>query len=172
LKIAYILVSSMTVLFLIYAIHAYLTFEVNLQEVKEAVSLRNEAQANNIMQGLDKFIDERITDIRKISNSKRILDILSDSNREFSQIKDLESFLEQKESEIEFTVMVPSSVGELHYYCRAKNKKKCNEGDLSTAFFSANSKKLPILFLTTGEVTKKAIDLTKTEFRSMTMKNI
>src|SRR3990172_1149716 len=92
----------MAVLFLIYAIHAYLTFEVNLQEVKEAVSLRNEAQANNIMQGLDKFIDERITDIRKISNSKRILDILSDSNREFSQIKDLESFLEQKESEIEF----------------------------------------------------------------------
>jgi len=78
----------------------------------------------------------------------------------------------RKESEIEFTVMVPSSVGELHYYCRAKNKKKCNEGDLSTAFFSANSKKLPILFLTTGEVTKKAIDLTKTEFRSMTMKNI
>ena len=102
MKIAYILVSSMAVLFLIYAIHAYLTFEVNLQEVKEAVSLRNEAQANNIMQGLDKFIDERIKDIRNISNSKRILDILSDSNREFSQIKDLESFLEQKESEIEF----------------------------------------------------------------------
>jgi len=78
----------------------------------------------------------------------------------------------RKNSEIDLLVEVPSSVGNLNYYCKAKNKKKCNDGDLSTAFVQGQAKKLPILFVTTGDVTKKAESMLSTEFKNMTIKKI
>ncbi|HII88604.1 TPA: hypothetical protein HA253_03350, partial [Candidatus Woesearchaeota archaeon] len=54
----------------------------------------------------------------------------------------------RKNSEFDFEILIPSSVGNLLYYCKAKNKKRCNDGDLSSIYIQAQSRKLPILFLT------------------------
>lgn len=60
-----------------------------------------------------------------------------------------------KKGEIECVAHVPSSVGTVDYYCKAKNKKKCTEGEIASAFVSGQIKKLPALFLITGEIPKK-----------------
>lgn len=78
----------------------------------------------------------------------------------------------RKNSEIEYVVDVPSSLGPLGYYCRAKTKKKINEADLASAFVGSQKKKLPVLFLTTGTLTKKAQEALSIDFPGMRVFNI
>ncbi len=78
----------------------------------------------------------------------------------------------RKNSEYEFVLRIPSAVGNLAYFCKAKNKKKVSDGDLSSFFVQAQMKKMPGLFLTVGVLTKKAKDLLENEFRSIKVKNI
>jgi hypothetical protein len=75
-------------------------------------------------------------------------------------------------SEYDFIISLPSNVGSLNYYCKAKSKSKINEGDLSTAFVYGQMKKLPILFVTVGDLTKRAQELLSGEFKSMFVKKI
>ncbi|MFA6888379.1 MAG: hypothetical protein WC254_02685 [Candidatus Woesearchaeota archaeon] len=60
-----------------------------------------------------------------------------------------------KKGEIECIAHIPSSIGVFDYYCKAKNKKKCTEGEIASAFVAAQLKKLPALFLIPGEIPKK-----------------
>lgn len=78
----------------------------------------------------------------------------------------------RKNSEYEFTLRIPSAVGNLNYICKAKNKKKVSDGDLSSFFVQAQMKKMSGLFLTVGVLTKKAKDLLENEFKSIKVKNI
>ena len=55
---------------------------------------------------------------------------------------------------------------------KAKNKQKISDSDLSLLYVQAQMKKMPVLLLTTGELTKKAQDLLKTEFKTITVKKI
>ncbi|MEK6846070.1 MAG: hypothetical protein AABY26_04880 [Nanoarchaeota archaeon] len=75
--------------------------------------------------------------------------------------------LEQKEvlrknAEMNFVLKVPSVVGNITYFCKAKNKSKCDEKDLSAAYMEAQIKKLPLLFLYTNELHKKAQEMLDT----------
>ena len=63
-------------------------------------------------------------------------------------------------------------MGSLSYFCKAKSKKKINDGDLSSFFIQAQMKKMPGLFLTVGELTKKAKDLLDKEFTTVKVKNL
>ncbi len=67
----------------------------------------------------------------------------------------------RKEKELNFLLKVPSAVGAMSYFCKAKNKSKCDEKDLSAAYVEALVKKLPLLFLHTGELSKKAQEMLK-----------
>lgn len=78
----------------------------------------------------------------------------------------------RKGTEYDFIIDLPSNVGSLTYYCKAKSKSKVNDGDLSTAFVYGQMKKLPILFLTLGDLTKTAKELLEKEFKSMFVKKI
>ncbi|MFC1686874.1 hypothetical protein ACFL0E_00770 [Nanoarchaeota archaeon] len=79
----------------------------------------------------------------------------------------------RKNSEMNFILKVPAVVGELTYYCKAKNKKRCDEKDLSAAYLEAQTKKFPLLFLYTNELTKKAQDMIDSgNFDNMTAKKI
>ncbi len=72
-----------------------------------------------------------------------------------------------RKTEAEFVVEVPSPVGNLHYFVKAKSKKKVNDGDLSSAFIQAQSRRLPVLFLSKGSLTKKAEEMMQTDFKGM-----
>jgi len=65
----------------------------------------------------------------------------------------------RKNAEFNLILKVPSAVGAMTYFCKAKNKSKCDEKDLSAAYMQAQIKKLPLLLLYTGELSKKAQEM-------------
>ena len=79
---------------------------------------------------------------------------------------------EKKGKEYEFVVRVPSAVGQMKMFCRAKEKKKMNEGDVAPALLKAKQKDLPLLFLARGEFTKKSRALMKKEYSGLIIKEI
>ena len=89
-----------------------------------------------------------------------------------NRIEIVQKIENKKRSEEEFIVSVPSHVGTIKYYAKAKDKKTCNEGDLSTAFVQGQNRNMPVLFLTPGKITKKAGDMLKKEFSGMTLKQL
>ncbi len=78
----------------------------------------------------------------------------------------------RKKSDIELFLVVPSRIGSQEYYCKAKSKKKVNDGDLSSAYIHGQAKKLPVIFLTRGELTKKAKEMLSKDFKGMIVKKI
>lgn len=68
----------------------------------------------------------------------------------------LEEHIIRKNREYDCVVHLPSNIGLIEYLVIAKNKKTINEGDLSLAYQKGQSKKLPVILLTNGELTKKA----------------
>jgi hypothetical protein len=77
-----------------------------------------------------------------------------------------------RKSEIDFIIQVPSAVGNLEYYCKTKNKKKINDADLASAFVQGQLRKLPVLFLTNGDLTKKSKEMLQKDFKGMGVKAI
>lgn len=77
-----------------------------------------------------------------------------------------------KNREYEFIISVPSSVGSMEMYCRARNKKKLNEGDVAPALLKAKTKDLPCIFLTSGKFTKKSLELIEKEYKGLLIKNL
>jgi len=81
------------------------------------------------------------------------------------EIKDINII--RKNSEIDMILKVPSAIGDVDFFCKARNKKKNNDGDLSSTFLQGQLKKLPTIYLTTGEMTKKAIGMLDKEFKGL-----
>ncbi|MBT4936167.1 hypothetical protein HOL21_00830 [Candidatus Woesearchaeota archaeon] len=65
----------------------------------------------------------------------------------------------RKNAELNFHIKVPTAVGDMMYFCKAKSKNKADEKDLSAAYMEAQMKKLPLLFLYTKEINKKAEEM-------------
>ncbi len=61
-----------------------------------------------------------------------------------------------KKTELDLIIKIQSPVGALTYYCKARSKKKITEADISNAYVQGQLKKLPVVFLTDGELTKQA----------------
>jgi hypothetical protein len=78
----------------------------------------------------------------------------------------------KKNTEIDFIIELQTQIGNVRYFCKAKNKKKINESDLSTALVQAQSKTLPLLFLTTGNISKKAKEKLNTDFKNIVYREI
>lgn len=91
---------------------------------------------------------------------------------ESHNISILNSSILRKNSDLDLTISMPTPMGDVKYYCKAKSKKKINDGDLSSAYVQGQMKKMPILFLTTGDVTKKALELAQKEFTTMIIKKL
>ena len=98
---------------------------------------------------------------------RRILNYFSQNDIEVLDYKII-----RKKSDIEFTLAVPSRIGSQEYYCKAKSKKKINDGDLSSAYIQGQAKKLPVIFITIGELTKKAKEMLAKDFKGMIVKKI
>ena len=75
---------------------------------------------------------------------------------EANKIEVLEEQIVKKKKEIDMIVKVPSNVGELYYFVAARNKKNVSDGDVSLAYHKGQEKKLPVLFLSPGKLSKKA----------------
>ncbi|MBI2139522.1 hypothetical protein HYU14_01250 [Candidatus Woesearchaeota archaeon] len=75
-----------------------------------------------------------------------------------------------KKTETDFILKVPSAVGNLEYYCKARDKKSINDTDLASAFAQGQLRKLPVLLLTGGKLTKRALEMLSKDFKGMQVK--
>jgi len=72
-----------------------------------------------------------------------------------NKISLMETISQRKNKEIILAAKVPSAVGDLDMLVIAKNKKKITANDLALANQKGQARRMPIIFLTTGEVGKK-----------------
>lgn len=107
---------------------------------EEQMTLREESKKEQIMKGQQD--DPFLSEIRDYCSKNKITVIGSK--------------VVKNKSDIELTIKVPSVVGEVMYFCKARNKKKVSDGDLSSALVKGQLKKLPVLFLGKGDLTKNA----------------
>lgn len=76
-----------------------------------------------------------------------------------------------KKGDFEGLIEVPSSVGTIRYYCRAKKKSKLSQDDLAAAYAMGQLKGYPILLLTNGDLGKDAQQALPS-FRNLVIKKI
>ncbi len=96
--------------------------------------------------------------VKKIAESDAFLPGVEHFFRELN-ITIHEHEILRKNAEIDFLIKVPTVVGKMTYFCKAKKKGRCDEKDISAAYVEAQSKKLPLLFLYSQELTKKAQEM-------------
>jgi signal transduction histidine kinase len=91
---------SITILFLVYAIHSFLTYDFTLKEAKNIALLRIQAQANSIATDLDKTIYEKTAVFQSLTKLEQIQSAVIESNQKFdsSNLKEQESLIEVSES--------------------------------------------------------------------------
>ena len=71
----------------------------------------------------------------------------------------------KKDSELDLVVNIPSSFGDLVYFVKAKSKKSIGDSDISVAHSEGQLKKLPVIMLINGKLTKKATELINKKFK-------
>ena len=87
------------------------------------------------------------------------------------EIKILEKKILGKK-EFNFLVQVPSTLGDLSYFVKARHKKSFNEGDLLLAFTEGQNMKLPTIFVSSGDITKKANEYMTKNLKGMSFLRI
>ena len=88
---------------LTFTIVGLVTFDLSVQEIKKLLGSRNEGFAINMIQGLDKHVEKRISEFQELTNLSLIHAALIDSNDDFKKIQDVKTYLNIKEDEIEFS---------------------------------------------------------------------
>lgn len=89
-----------------------------------------------------------------------------------NKISVIESAKPKKSSELDFIVDLLTSIGSIRYFCKYRGKKSVNEADLSSALVQAQSKNLPLLFLSNGVLTKKAQEMLNKELKNIIFKKV
>ncbi len=139
--------------------------EEKIEKEKPAISERIKEEA--LVKKLPKTRKPRLAEVAGDDFVKQVHDYFRKTSIEI-----LEQNIVKKNSELEFVITLPTPVGAVTYYCKAKSKKKPSDADLASAFVQGQLKKLPVLFLTPGELTKRAKDMLGKEFKNLIVKKI
>jgi hypothetical protein len=118
---------------------------------------------------------EKITSRKKAVRKKTREDVfLTDITRYFekNKIKIISTETIKKNSELDFVVEIPSVVGNLQYYCTARNKKTISDSDLSHAYVKGQFRKLPVLFVSNGDLSNKAREILSKELNTINFKKM
>ncbi len=84
-----------------------------------------------------------------------------------SNIKILEYVMVKKKQDYDLVLEIPSPVGSLIYYAKARNKSKLTDADLNAAFIQGQLKKLPAALFAPGELNKKGQELLAKDLRGL-----
>jgi hypothetical protein len=141
---------------------------------KEPEVLREEPKKDPLKQSIEKPKEKKeekqqfLEKEKQEPKSKEKEPELLQQVKEIFTKKEIEIFeidVIKKKTELEISVGIPSPVGKLKYFCKVVDKKKTNDKDLSSVFVQSQMKKLPALYVTTGELTKKAQEMLEKEFK-------
>jgi hypothetical protein len=73
----------------------------------------------------------------------------------------------RKGKEYDLVIIINTAIGKSRFFAKYKNKKRCNDADISTALVIGQSKNLPVAFITPGELTKKTKEQAKGLFKNV-----
>lgn len=76
-----------------------------------------------------------------------------------NNIRLVETSVVKKKTEFDLLIELSSPVGPLIYYCKARSKKRLSDADLSSAYVQGQIRKLPVILLTDGELSKQAKEI-------------
>lgn len=76
----------------------------------------------------------------------------------------------RKDKDINYVISFDTRLGNLKYFAKFRDKKIISEGDISLAYNEAG--KLPLMFLSKGELTKPAKKLIETDFKGVIFKRV
>jgi hypothetical protein len=124
---------------------------------------------------LEKDVDEEKETVEEEKPKERKISkrIENDSVKEFFRVNNISIWEEKvirKGKEVNYIVSFDSIFGKLKYFAKFRDKKKINEGDVSLAYNEAG--KLPLLFLSKGELNKNAKKLVDEDFKGVVFKRI
>ncbi len=149
-------------------------------EIKKEIPIEKkieEKPIEKVQQQLRETMEKPLQEKAKIRKPK-------ESSKEDEFMKNIMKFFEKnnisiinteiikKNSEIDFLIEIPSVMGNLQYYCKAKNKKRISDSDLSNAYVKGQFKKLPVIVLSPGELSAKAQEMINKELNNLTFKQI
>ena len=145
-----------------------------VQKIKEKPDEKPQKQLKEAQQQKFEKPIEKVPEKRGRKPKEKEDMFLKDLARFFekNKINVVSSNVVKRNSEIDFIVDIPSVVGNLQYYCKAKNKKRISDSDLSTAYVKGQLKKLPVLVLSQGELSAKAQEMISKELSNLTFKKI
>ena len=145
--------------------------ETNLEQKQEPRQELKPAPRQEIKKEIQSQISkDKPRPKKEITDDGPFLDKISDHFK-VNKIKII-SKEQIRKSEFDLIIDVPSAVGNLEYYCKAKGKQKITDGDLASAFVQGQVKKLPVLLITNGELTKRAAEMLQKEFKGMSIAQI
>lgn len=126
------------------------------QQIKEKEPIR-ETITPEIKVEIKKEIFKQPETKKKVKREDKE-DFINTLKNYFSEkrIKIIEENVVKKDKEFDYIIEVPSPIGNVRFFLSAKNKKKINDADLSLIHNKSQLKKLPLMILTNGELTKQA----------------
>ncbi len=133
-----------------------------LAQTKQQVITRQEKVEEEIEEGqieekLEKEIPKKKLKIEKTKKQKEFP--FPKDLKEYLEAKDIEllEIIEEKNKEMTAKIRIDTLFGKQVYYMIAKEKKKITQDDLTIALQKAQAEKMPALFLSPGELDKKAL---------------
>ncbi|MCD4694480.1 hypothetical protein K8R62_03940 [bacterium] len=113
-------------------------------------------------------LKEKIEEQQPVLKEKQVIlkekEITSGDYTEFFEENNLQILKEKtirKNKNMDFIALVPSKIGDVKFFIKFKDKKKVSDEDLKLAYYESKEKNLPLLFLMTGELTKKGQEYLK-----------
>ena len=137
--------------------------------IRNILHIKEEIEEEKVEEQIEKPVDVKIevseqSKLKEIETKEIVKKVVKVEDNFYNSLKkylsrskivvEKEDIL-KKSKEFNLIIAVPSSIGELRYYVKAKSKKTINDADLSLAYSEGQDFKLPILFLTNGKLTKK-----------------
>ena len=163
-----------------------------LEENNVVDESKQKESGNEEMKKTEKIITERFNNddekketnnSNKLNQKKLITEEINENNEEkeiedefYNEIKEYfkskniiitSAEIIRKKSELDLIIHIPTPIGIVEYYCKAKSKKKSNEGDLASALLEAQIKRLPGIYISKGDFPKKIEDLINTKFKGI-----
>jgi len=123
---------------------------------------------------IQKQLKEKSKETKKYKQREKEDNLLNNIMKflEKNKINVISTEVIKRNLEIDFIVEIPSVFGNLQYYCKAKNKKSISDSDLSNAYVKGQLKRLPVLVLSSGDLTAKAQEMISKELNNLTFKKI
>ncbi len=125
-------------------------------------------------QEIQKEIKQNLKETKKYKTREKEDNFLNSIIKFFerNKISMISSDVIKKNLEVDFIVEIPSVVGNLQYYCKARNKKRISDSDLSNAYVKGQLKRLPVLVISPGDLSAKAQEILAKELNNITFKKI